>query len=228
MSHVGVTIVGAAGETDGHALIRDLQREVVDAQVAPIAAILASDGAEQRVIVVSFGDGIDAGLCERMVLWAATRKPRPGLIAWSSIGSREDAEAALAAGFDDAVIGHVSPRELAARIRAVHRRVHWSGQVRNGRLRHASLMLDTDGHELWVDGRTVPLTGTEMSVVRALMRAGGRTLSRSELLDHAWGAANFDVSERAVDNVILRLRRKLGRPDLIQTVRGVGFRLQDE
>jgi DNA-binding response OmpR family regulator len=50
-------------------------------------------------------------------------------------------------------------------------------------------------------------------------------MSRSELLDHAWGSANFDISERAVDNVVLRLRRKLGKPDLIQTVRGVGFRI---
>jgi len=228
VSLVGVTIVGAAGEPEGLALIRDLQREVVDAQVAPIAAILASDSAEQRVIVVSFGDAIDANLCDRLVTWAATRRPRPGLIAWSAVGSHADVEAALAVGFDDAVIGNVSSRELAARIRAVHRRVHWSGQPRNGRIRHAGMILDTDGHELWIDGRTVSLTGTEMGVVRALMRAGGRTLSRSELLDHAWGAANFDVSERAVDNVILRLRRKLGRPDLIQTVRGVGFRLDGE
>ena len=130
-----------------------------------------------------------------------------------------------AAGFDDAVVGSVSARELAARIRAVHRRVHWAAQHRNSRLRHASMMLDTDGHELWLDGRTVSLTTIEMSVVRALIRAGGRTLTRSELLDQAWGAANFDVSERAVDNVILRLRRKLPRPELIETVRSVGFRL---
>jgi DNA-binding response OmpR family regulator len=224
---VGVTIVGAV-DSDGPTLIRDLQREVVDAQVAPIAAILASDGAETRVIVLSFSDAIDTALCERMVAWAATRRPRPGLIAWSPTGTHEDTETALAAGFDDAVVGSVSARELAARIRAVHRRVHWAAQHRNGRLRHASMMLDTDGHELWIDGRTVALTSIEMSVVRALIRAGGRTLTRSELLDQAWGAANFDVSERAVDNVILRLRRKLRRSELIQTVRGVGFRLHDE
>jgi DNA-binding response OmpR family regulator len=64
--------------------------------------------------------------------------------------------------------------------------------------------------------------------MRALVRARGRTLSRADLLDAAWGDADLDVSERAVDNVILRLRRKLSRPDVIQTVRGVGFRLAAE
>jgi two-component system phosphate regulon response regulator PhoB len=151
--------------------------------------------------------------------------PRLGLVAWAPIGEKDCAETALAAGFDDAVAGNVSPRELAARIRAVHRRVQWQGSVRHGRLRFGALVLDVDGHELWLDGRSVALTTTEMQVIRALMRAGGRALTRTDLLDHAWGSANFDISERAVDNVILRLRRKLPRPELIQTVRGVGFRL---
>jgi DNA-binding response OmpR family regulator len=62
-------------------------------------------------------------------------------------------------------------------------------------------------------------------MVVALLRARGSVLTRAELLDQAWGGASFEVSERAVDNVVLRLRRKLGRPELVQTVRGVGFRL---
>ena len=53
----------------------------------------------------------------------------------------------------------------------------------------------------------------------------GRPLSRIELLDQAWGEEDLEVSERAVDNVILRLRRKLPEPDVIETVRSVGFRL---
>ena len=60
------------------------------------------------------------------------------------------------------------------------------------------------------------------------MKARGRPLSRVELLDQAWGAEDLEVSERAVDNVILRLRRKLPRPDALETVRGVGFRLSSE
>jgi DNA-binding response OmpR family regulator len=137
-------------------------------------------------------------------------------------------ERALAAGFDDAVGAPLSARELAARIRAVHRRVYWPGRARAGRLRLGAITLDTDGHELWIDGVSVSLTSTELSVIRTLMRAHGRAMTRGELLDAAWGAGNFEISERAVDNVILRLRRKLPRPEVIQTVRGVGFRMSGE
>jgi DNA-binding response OmpR family regulator len=225
---VGVTIAVAGGSPQVDGLVRDLQREVVDVAVAPIAAIMNSTELDRSVVLMWFPAEIEREVCNRLVAWAEARRPKVGLIGWAPAGSDADAEVALYAGFDDVVIGQRSSRELAARIRAIHRRVHWRVQHPSGRLRFAGMLLDTDGHELWVDGRNLPLTGTEMSVVRALMRAGGRTMTRTELLDHAWGSANFEISERAVDNVILRLRRKLGKPDLIQTVRGVGFRLASE
>ena len=118
----------------------------------------------------------------------------------------------------------VSTRELAARVRAVHRRVHWKG-VANGRLRFGELTLDLYGRALWFRGKTIALTSIELAVLRELIKARGRPLSRIELLDLAWGEEDLEVSERAVDNVILRLRRKLPDPDVIETVRSVGFRL---
>ena len=118
----------------------------------------------------------------------------------------------------------VSPREIAARVRAVHRRVHWKG-VANGRLRFGELTLDLYGRALWFRGKTISLTSIELAVLRELIKARGRPLSRIELLDRAWGEEDLEVSERAVDNVILRLRRKLPEPDVIETVRSVGFRL---
>jgi DNA-binding response OmpR family regulator len=179
------------------------------------------------LIVIPPGAGVDQ-LAE-IVRWSALAEPRPGLVAAVAGGDARAAEAALAAGFDDAVVSGASVRELAARLRAVHRRVHWKGTTRPGRIRFGPLMLDLDNHELWVDGVAVPLTLTELAVLRVLMRARGRTLSRSDILDTAWGDAEdeLEVSERAVDNVILRLRRKLPRPDVIQTVRGVGFRVSE-
>jgi DNA-binding response OmpR family regulator len=225
---VGVTIAVAGGSPQVDGLVRDLQREVVDVTVASFASVMASAEVDRSVVLMWFPAEIDRELCARLVAWAEQRRPKVGLIAWAPAGTDADAEVALYAGFDDVVIGARSSRELAARIRAIHRRVHWRAQHPTGRLRFAGLLLDTDGHELWLDGRNLPLTGTEMSVVRALMRAGGRTMTRAELLDNAWGSANFEISERAVDNVILRLRRKLGKPDLIQTVRGVGFRLAND
>jgi DNA-binding response OmpR family regulator len=139
-------------------------------------------------------------------------------------GVTEDCEELLAAGFDDVATTPVSTRELVARVRAVHRRVHWKGST-NGRLRYGDLTLDVYGRALWLGGKTIPLTSVELSVLRELIKARGKPLSRADLLDLAWGDGDFEVSERAVDNVILRLRRKLPRPDVIETVRSVGFRL---
>jgi DNA-binding response OmpR family regulator len=209
-------------------VLRELEREVLDVEVAPVERVIAGDRGEHAVVVVWFDLGVDRELCERIVAWADASRPRIGLIAWAGCGVRDDIEAALQAGFDDVVPGGSSSRELAARVRAVHRRVHWRGAGRAGRVRFAGLTLDTDSHTLWIGDRMIALTFTEMSVVRALMRSGGRTLTRAELLDQAWGSANFEIGERAVDNVVLRLRRKLGTADRIRTVRGVGFRIDPE
>jgi DNA-binding response OmpR family regulator len=164
------------------------------------------------------------GSIDPLVSWANRSELRPGLIGLIEHGGPADAETLLAAGFDDAAVAPVSPRELAARVRAVHRRVHWKG-VANGRLRFGELTLDLYGRALWFRGKTIALTSIELAVLRELIKARGRPLSRIELLDRAWGEEDLEVSERAVDNVILRLRRKLPEPDVIETVRSVGFRL---
>ena len=224
---VGAVIVAVDGAPPVVWLVSELRTDVLEISVASPELFDGVGEIDRPVVLVCLGDVEPAGLFERAVMWAERRTPRPGLVACASSPDRELAERALAAGFDDAVVGPLSARELAARIRAVHRRVHWAGRGRAGRIRFGSMTLDTDGHELWIDGVSVPLTSTELSVVRTLMRAHGRALTRGELLDAVWGAGNFDISERAVDNVILRLRRKLPRPDVIQTVRGVGFRLSE-
>jgi DNA-binding response OmpR family regulator len=222
---IGAVLVAVEGAPSLAGLVGELRKDVLDIAVASPELFDGPADVDRPVVLVCLGESEPAGLFERAVSWAEGRTPRPGLVACSASSDRNLAERALAAGFDDAVVGPLSAREIAARIRAVHRRVHWAGRARAGRVRLGSLTLDTDGHELWIDGQCVSLTSTELSVVRTLMRAHGRAMTRSELLDAAWGAGNFDISERAVDNVILRLRRKLPRPDVIQTVRGVGFRL---
>jgi DNA-binding response OmpR family regulator len=228
---VGATIVTIEGATSTSMLVQELRREVLDISVASIELFDGPTELDQVVVVVSIGAALPADaddLFERAVAWAERRDPRPGLVLLTTSEDRDLVEAALHAGFDDAVGGPPSARELAARIRAVHRRVHWPGRARAGRLRHGAVTLDTDGHELWIDGVSVSLTSTELAVIRTLMRARGRAMTRAELLDAAWGAGNFEISERAVDNVVLRLRRKLPRPGIIQTVRGVGFRMASD
>ncbi len=225
ISQVSAVVVASDGAPPLDSLLEELRREVLEVSAVSIDRLELSDGPDEPVVLLWLPANAATELYERAVQWAGARRPRAGLLGCAGDGSTADAERALAAGFDDFVAGRVSSRELAARLRAVHRRVHWPGLRRPGRLRYGQIMLNTDGHELWIEGRSVVLTGTELSVFRALIRARGKTLTRTEILDKAWGDTNLEISERAVDNVVLRLRRKIGRSDLIQTVRGVGFRL---
>lgn len=176
------------------------------------------------VYIISVDAPMAGVLADKLVSWANSSELRPGLIGLIENGTARECEMLLAAGFDDSVVTPISARELAGRVRAVHRRVHWKG-ITNGRLRFGELTLDLYGRSLWLEGKSIPVTSIELAVVRELIKARGRPLSRTELLDAAWGEGELEVSERAVDNVILRLRRKLPRPDLIETVRSVGFRL---
>lgn len=217
-----VTVVTLAATPTTQAVIAELRRGAmqVDLQTAEVLDSVPAS----PVYIVSVDPAPPPPLADRLVAWAADSTLRPGLIALIENGSVRDAESLLAAGFDDVAVTPVSTRELAARVRAVHRRVHWKG-VPNGRLRFGELTLDLYGRALWFRGKTISLTSIELAVLRELIKARGRPLSRIELLDRAWGEEDLEVSERAVDNVILRLRRKLPEPDVIETVRSVGFRL---
>ena len=101
-----------------------------------------------------------------------------------------------------------------------------SSKPRTG-LRFGEISIDASRFELVYKSKRVLLTRTELAVMCALVEAQGRTIRRAEILDAAWGDQEFEVGERAVDSVVLRLRRKIGDPGAIVTVRGVGFRLAD-
>jgi DNA-binding response OmpR family regulator len=217
-----VTVVTLVPTPSTHAIVAELRRGAM--QVELQTADILEGPPQVPVYVVVIDPASSGALADRLVAWAAESALRPGLIGLIEAGSPRDCEAVLAAGFDDVAVTPGSPRELAARVRAVHRRVHWKG-VANGRLRFGELTLDLYGRALWFRGRTISLTSIELAVLRELIKARGRPLSRIELLDQAWGEEDLEVSERAVDNVILRLRRKLPEPDVIETVRSVGFRL---
>ncbi len=213
------TIVAPVVTPASHRLAEDLGRDAIEAAVT--SADVLRQPPEQRVYVFCCDAALGVVLAPRIVEWGSRRA---GLIGVLADGGSDEREALLEAGFDDAVAGFIGVRELSARIRSVHRRIT-SGRLRNGRLRHGSFTLDLLQRALWTQGRTISLTATELEVMRALMMAAGRPLSRIALLEAVWSGAELDVSERAVDNVILRLRRKLPQPDAIETIRGVGFRL---
>ena len=222
MEPLNVTMVTLVTTPSTQAIVAELRRGAM--QVELRTAEVLDDSPQAPVYVVIIDPATSDMLADKLVAWAAHREPGAGLIGLIEHGSPRDCERLLAAGFDDVTVTPVSPRELAARVRAVHRRVHWKG-VTHGRLRFGELTLDLYGRALWLRGKTISLTSIELAVLRELIKARGRPLSRIELLDQAWGEADLEVSERAVDNVILRLRRKLPEPDVIETVRSVGFRL---
>jgi DNA-binding response OmpR family regulator len=216
------TIVAAVPSSDADALAIELRRDALQIEIG--TADVLRNSATSMVYVFWFDAALGVVLADRIVAWANDSEPRAGLIGVVEDGGTGDREALLASGFDDVVAGALSPRELGARIRAVHRRMFWSGS-QQGRLRYGAFTLDLRDHALCTEGRMISLTSIELAVMRELIKARGRLLSRAELLDAAWGGNDLEISERAVDNVILRLRRKLPQPDAIQTVRSVGFRI---
>jgi DNA-binding response OmpR family regulator len=134
----------------------------------------------------------------------------------------------LELGADDYVIKPFSPRELVARIRAVPRRTRPTPGTAPVTIGHLSL--DAPAHAVTVDGVAVSLTRKEFDLLRALVEARGRVLSREFLLDHVWGyTAAGEIESRTVDVHVRRLRLKLGSEGRrIGTVTGVGYRLETE
>jgi DNA-binding response OmpR family regulator len=132
----------------------------------------------------------------------------------------------LDAGADDYLSKPFSPRELVARVRAVLRRAPESAD--DGVVVHGVVRIDPARRGATCAGQSVSLSPREYDLLLALARAGGRVLSRAELLDRAFGADRA-VLERTVDVHVRNLRRKLepdpAAPRLIRTVPGAGYRL---
>ena len=139
--------------------------------------------------------------------------------------TEDDKVAGLEAGTDDYVVKPFSPRELLARIRAVTRRS--SATDEGGRLTEGGLTLDTVSRRvLDGNGDELRMGPTEYRLLEFFMSHPGRAYSRSQILDHVWGA-NAYLEERTVDVHIRRLRKALdpaGASKYLQTVRGHGYR----
>jgi DNA-binding response OmpR family regulator len=129
----------------------------------------------------------------------------------------------LELGADDYVPKPFSPRELAARIKAILRRAEQRGGG-DETLAAGAIVLQRGARTVSVDGRAVDLTGREFDLLACLLENEGIVLTRERLLDLVWGLT-YPGGTRTVDVHVAQLRRKLELPNAIQTVRGTGYKL---
>ena len=133
----------------------------------------------------------------------------------------------LDAGADDYVVKPFAYQEVAARLRALARRAEPGPRRAEPRLEAGAITLDETSRRVTASGRNVDLSPREFSLLEALLRHAGQTLTRDQLLDLAW-PFSVAVTPNAVDAYVHYLRTKLGTAGAqIETVRGVGYRLAD-
>jgi two-component system, OmpR family, alkaline phosphatase synthesis response regulator PhoP len=134
----------------------------------------------------------------------------------------------LTIGADDYVTKPFSPRELVARIKAALRRLNLAGTgPQNEILSFKHVRIDNAARTVSVDDRPVELTTIEFELLKAIAENRGRVLSREQLLEKVWGG-DYYGEMRVVDVHLGHVRQKLGVEGLIATVRGVGYRFEDE
>ena len=180
------------------------------------AALAAAERAAPDVIVLDVAmptlDGL--AVCRRL---RDKGLPTP-ILMLTARDAVQDRVAGLEAGADDYLVKPFAVEELVARLRALTRR----GQP-SGALAYADLSLDVAARTATRRGRALELTGRETALLELLLRRPGRIVTRQLALEEIWDDA---AEANVVDRYVTRLRRKLGDPPLIRTLRGTGFVLR--
>jgi two-component system, OmpR family, alkaline phosphatase synthesis response regulator PhoP len=148
------------------------------------------------------------------------------IIILTALTTDDDRLKGLDIGADDYVTKPFSPRELAARVRAVLRRL--PGERGPEKIEHGGLTVDFLKHEALLEGKPLTLTPIEFKLLGALVKEPGRVFSRAQIIDKALGH-DFNGFDRTIDVHILKLRRKLEpdphRPRYLKTIYGAGYKL---
>ena len=199
---------------DGHAV--DLERTLAGARRA-----VAINSYHLVVLDLGLPDGDGLSLCRE--LHASADPPR--VLVLTARDATGDKVLGLDAGADDYLTKPFDFAELGARVRALLRRPE---HARSPLLRVGDIELDPAAHTVRRRGVTVPLTAREFAMLHFLMDRSGQVVTRTELLEAVWDA-NYDGLSNVVDVHVANVRRKLelpGNPAPIETVRGVGYRIE--
>jgi two-component system, OmpR family, response regulator MprA len=181
------------------------------------AALVAAERAIPDLVVLDVAmPGLDGLAVTRRLRARGFTAPVLLLTARDAVADRV---AGLEAGADDYVVKPFAAEELLARLAAIERRGRPAAEL----LTAGALRLDAVARRVERDGRTIELTDRECELLALLLRHPGTVVTRDHALDELWDAA---AVENVVDRHVMSLRRKLGEPGLIRTVRGVGFVLE--
>lgn len=214
-------------DTISEPLARALRREGYDVDVCADGrqALESAESTTPDLVILDLGlpyiDGLE--VCRRIRQSGITS---PVLIL-TARGDEVDTVVGLDAGADDYVTKPFRLAELLARVRALLRRGS-EGREPSG---ERPVMIDTNARRAFFHGQELQLTAKEFDLLRVLMREGGRVVSREDLMREVWDSAWYG-STKTLDMHVSVLRRKLGddanHPTHIVTVRGVGFRFENE
>ena len=212
-----------------------LRRDGFTVTVAPTLAVAEREAPQADLVILDLmlpdGSGFD--------LIGQIRRGRQStaIIVLSSRDGEADRVAALETGADDYVNKPFSPREIVARVRAVLRRAApvTPGPPPASAPTHASgsvpLTADEATRRATVNGRLMDLTRVEFDLLSCMLGAPGRVFTRAQLIDRVWGDG-FAITDRTVDSHVKGLRKKVaeagGDAGLVETVRGVGYRVTDQ
>lgn len=197
-------------------LLAGLQRNGIETVHVVYASQVVAGATGVDVVLLDLGlpdgDGID-------VLRELRKVSDVPVIIATARGDETDRIVGLELGADDYVVKPYSVRELAARIRAVARRRRIDSTLETGRV-----VVDRTRHRALVDGVEIELTAKEFDLLAVLAEEPGRAVTRQELFSRVWDPVWVGTG-KTLDVHVASLRKKLGDASLVETVRGVGYRL---
>ncbi|MEZ5141609.1 MAG: response regulator transcription factor [Acidimicrobiales bacterium] len=204
-------------------LAKGLQREGFEVErVATGASALDAEPAEVVLLDLGLPDIDGYEVCRQL----RARSETLPIIVITARGDEIDRVLGLELGADDYLVKPFGFRELVARMRAVLRRAGRSATDTAEVLVHGPIEVDTRTRRVLVDGDEVALTRKEFDLLALLAGDPGATRTREEILEQVWDPHWYGPT-KTLDVHVASLRKKLGDPTLIETVRGVGFRLRD-